>query len=274
MIIPKKLNLVGRVFLSGLAFFCGAKLANGAVTGRLDMEVYINNLGYVNNTHKFLHKDTTTDGFDSGEDGSYDPLFIPFPIVSKAISRIPGYELMTDKRHPDSNTPVDLEFSLHSQSGDPIEDVNSPNGLQFTLDPTIRGWTFGNKPITYWEKDPNDPNYASLIANVRKEILQNSGVVPLEDLNGTYQSEDPYLYAGIRYDVYDSDLNEDGKVDGRDYNIFANNWKRIGITDSNRSNPSDPGAWADFNLDGDVNFKDLACFNDLWVYDSPNKFKW
>jgi len=262
-----KISLAAAVLLSA-TFFGLAKLANGAVTGRLDMEVNINNLSYVNNTYKFLHKDTTTDGFDSGEDNVYGTIFSPFPIASKAISRIPGYELMTDKRHPDSNTPIDLELSIHSESGDPISVNSSNNYLEFTIDPTSQGWNFGNKPITYWEPNDADPNIYHLVANVRKEILQNSGVVPIPILDGTYESEEPYLYAGIRYDVYDTDLyeDEDNITNFRDYAVFANNWKRKGITDSNRGNVDDPGAWADFNLDGDVDYSDLDFMNDVWVY--------
>jgi len=246
-----------------------------ADTGRLDIDVNINSLNYTNQTFKTGNYPGSSEGLD-GNDQIYFPIFIPFSIASKVVSIVDPNELQSDWRPENSLSYRDLELSLHSQSGGPIS-VNSSNALQFTLDPTSQGWEFGTEPITYWEKDSCDPNYASLIANVRKEILQNSGVVPLEDLNGTYISEDPYLRAGIRYDVYDSDLNEDGKVDFRDYNIFANNWKRTGITDSNRSNPSDPGAWADFNLDGDVDMSDLGCFlmNDMWLYDSTNnKFEW
>jgi len=261
----KKLGLVGRVFLGGLALLGGAKLVNGAVTGRLDMEVNINNLNYVNNTWKFLHKDTTTDGFDSGEDNTYGTIFFPFSTASKAISKIPGYELMTDKRHPDSNTPIDLELSLHSESGDPIYVNSSNNYLEFILDPTERDWEFGNKPITYWEQDENDPSIFYLIANVRKEILQNNGVIPLPNLDGTYDSEEPYLKSQIRFDTHFVHLNNKDFSNLENYAVFANAYGRTGITDANRADVNDPGAWADYNLDGNVDVNDLGIFSDYYL---------
>ncbi len=273
-------NIIKNPFRSALGFsmpfVAGINLAN-ASQGGLEISHDMNDVSYDNYDCKLIHVSGAFEEPNDSLDRNYSPRnFSPNGKGSKIVSIVDSNELKVDAKPEDSNTPVNLELSLHKQDGSSMILVNHENSLKFSYAPHP-DWEFGTEPITYWEKDPCDPNYACLVANVRKEILQGIGgvgEVPLENLEGEYISEDPYLKAGIRYDIYDSDLNEDGRVDLRDYNIFANNWKRTGISDSQRSNPPDPGAWADFNLDNQVDFKDLACFNDLWVYDGPNKFKW
>jgi len=245
-----------------------------ASQGQLEIINALKDVSGSNFVYNVGHVNDASEGYVGGEDFDYDRTILsPNGYRTKLISRVDGHELGLDARPVDNNS-VDLELSLHSENGQAIS-ITSGNELRCSLPWASEGYDFGNKPITYWEKNETDPNYASLVANVRKEILQNSGVVPLEDLDGTYTSEEPYLYAGIRFDVYDSDLNEDGKVDFHDYAIYANNYYRNGITDANRIDVNDPGAWADFDLDGDVDMRDLACFNDLWEYSNEtNRFEW
>ena len=263
-----------RKVLASCVILFGGLIGTVNATGKLEMLNNMNDTSYDNHDcHSVHYSPGTSEEHDSFDRYYGNRLFSPNGRGSKIVSIIEPNELTNDVRPVDSNTPISLELSLHEKNGNDIILSNHENSLKFSF--PVVDWYFGTKPITYWEKDPCDPNYACLIANVRKEILQNSGVVPLEDLDGTYQSEDPYLYAGIRFDVYDSDLNEDGAVDLKDFAIFANNWKRTGITDVNRADINDPGAWADFNLDDKVDMNDLACFNDIWLYDNnSNKFKW
>jgi len=262
----KKLNLVGRVILACAALVGGASADPTAPIGRLDATNFVNDVSYENGEVKLFLKVGTSEGYVVEEDRLYDPAFIGGPVKrAKIISAVPGYELSLNKSRPDFNF-MDLEFSLHSESGEPMVVSGLENKVIFEIDPTNRGWDFGDKPITYWEIDSNDPNISYLRANIRRECLQNGGTVSLDNLNETYFSEEVYLRAQIRFDTHYAHLNpDDNIVNFKDYTVLAGAYGRTGITDANRADPNDKGAQADLNLDDRVDTNDLSIFSDYWL---------
>jgi hypothetical protein len=226
--------------------------------------------GYDSQYFSFYHKSGALEGYDNYDTiyglGPPPPSGIKAKIVSILEEETGQKELEIDSRPEESISTIDLEFSLHSQSGSPIT-ISSMNVLMCAL-PRAGPPDFADffpKPITYWERDANDPNLFYLVANVRKEILQNGGVIPLPGLNGTYGSEEPYLHAQIRFSDHFVHLNDDDTVDFEDYAIFANAFGRTDITDTNRADPTDLGAWADYDLDGKVDVNDLSIFTDYYL---------
>lgn len=257
-----KMLAVAIISLAGAAIsnFNNECLGDDYKPGKLDIFNYVDDSSFFVRKHTTCHFSGRTEEFDRDFDKIYYPVYDP---ETKIVSIIPGYELYVDSRNIDSETPVNLELSLSFNSGSAT--INCKNELRCTIDPQHKGHDFGAQPITYWERDANDPNLFYLIANVRKEIAQNGGVIPLADLNGTYGSEEPYLSAEIRFNDYFVHLNDDDIVDFKDFAIFANNFGRTGITDTNRADPNDIGAWADYDLDGDVDANDLSIFTNYYL---------
>ena len=260
-----------RVLASGIIFF-GSLVGGVKASGQLNILNDLNNGSYLNCSHLLNYRPGAQEGYDSHDD-EYNPLWWAYTEKSKIVSKVGDYELETDARPQDSNTPVNLELSLHSQSGDPIIVSDLKNELICNIDPGNNGYDFGTKPITLWEQDQNDPNIYHLLANVRKKDLQNEGVV-LEDLAGTYESEVPYWKGEVRFDTYYVHLNGDDMVNFGDYAILVGAMGRTGITDANRADPNDKGAWDDFDLDNVVDMNDLCIFTDYWLagknYDTAN----
>lgn len=56
------------------------------------------------------------------------------------------------------------------------------------------------------------------------------------------------------YDCSEVDINNDGRVDFRDYGLWADNWSK-----------EEPGLVGDFTANGLVNFEDLRAFLFHWV---------
>lgn len=256
-------GLVLKIGAGGAIFFGGlVGCVSGQTVGRLDITNNITDNYYTSGEHKTLHKSGASEGLD-GFDREYNPLFNPSGISSKIVSKVPE-ELQTDYRPVDNNS-VDSDLSLISETGDPIT-ISSGNELICEIDPTNKAYDFGTKPITLWERDANDPNVYHLIANVRKEVLQNGGVVPLDNLDGTYDSEVVYWEGQVRFDTPYVHLNGDDTVNFGDYDIFISALGRTGITDANRADPNDKGAQADLDLDGDVDLGGDGCiFMDYWL---------
>jgi len=175
------------------------------------------------------------------------------------------YELQTDFRPENSTSSVNITLKvIHKQGG--AKQISCSNYLKLEFG-SIQGAypNFGSKPITFWKQDANDPNLYYLTANVRKEILQNEGIIPLAPLNGTYESEKSYLRGWVRFDTPFVHLNNDSIVNLKDFAIWARNFGRTGITDTNRADPNDVGAWADYDLDGNVDVNDLSIFTDYYL---------
>lgn len=179
---------------------------------------------YQNQDHAFLHYPGASEGFDEGVDDEYSPMWGPYDISSKIVSIIPGYELMVDARPENSTSFVSLELSLISKTGDPIT-INSTNQLELSLPlAQSHGYDFGTKPITLQLE--NGQRY-----DVKKGTNngQTTMILPLPDLNGTYDSEQVYAAAGIHFKPT-CDFDNDGEVNLRDLMIFAGNYLNNDLT--------------------------------------------
>jgi len=184
-----------------------------ASIGRLDIEININSIDYVNNTFKTGNYPGSLEGLDDN-DRIYGPLFNPFPIVSKVVSIVDPNELQSDWRPENSLSYRNLELSLHSESGAPIYVNSSNNYLEFVIDPTSRGWDFGNKPITLQQQDLSDLNKDGYIDFCDFAILANDHGKTGNALAG---------------DISGPDSVSDGKVDFYDLAYFSKGWlnKRV-----------------------------------------------
>lgn len=216
--------------------------------------------------------DTVFEGFDLNDEIFEIYLWIPSGKSTKIVSIIPDYELMTDGRPIDTTTAVNLELSLISQSGVPITTATS-NTLNFFWWVNMGGGRVNNefrdKPITIQQYDPCDPSALHLVYDVRTIIAKNNGDLQLADLDGTYQSEEPYSYFRIRYDMSIADLDYNGIVDFKDYANFADKW----LTDGHNLQDN----WAnraDLNGDGTVDPNDLGEFCDDWLWDANDPNTW
>ena len=228
---PKALMMLGSLMVGNIAY--------GETTGRLDKTNYLKDNGYTSGVHKILQSDdpNVSEGLDP-LDKLYNPIFNPSGVIAKIISRVPE-ELQSNYIPLDANL-VNEELSLHSENGNPIS-VNSRNELICSIDPLNKGYDFGDKPITLWERDMNDPNVVYFLADVRKVIDKNAGVIPLPTLNGIYQSEVPYMLTQTSFKDLPSDFDENGIVNMKDFTYLANDWMKTGnrlvgdIADSNDS---------------------------------------
>jgi len=267
-----KNNATIGILLAGasVAGFNSRCLGNEEIFGKLAVQNYVYDADFRKQSFYIVHCLGATEYYegDGGFDIDYSNiLFPPSGEKTKIISRIPGWELINDARSNNSLTQADLELAIHTQWGGPLTFSNMKNELRCSFPLAAEPYlaTFGSKPITYWERDTEDPNLFYLVANVRKEIAQHGGIIPLPDLNGTYNSQEPYLHAQIRFNDHCVHLNDDDIVDLKDYSIFANAFGRTGITNINRADPNDLGAWADYDLDGDVDVNDLSIFTDYYL---------
>ena len=137
--------------------------------------------------------------------------------------------LEVDARPLDSTTDVHLQVSLSSASGDPVAVASSlANTLSFSF-PYSRN-TFGVCPITIQQYDPADPSRQYPIYDVRKVIHVNDGVMPLADLQGSYESGVPYAHFRLSFTREPSrDLYEDQCFDLRDFAVLAQAWRTAGM---------------------------------------------
>lgn len=237
-----------------------------ASQGQLRINNALKNVSASNFEYNVGHVNGASEGYIGGEDFDYDHTILsPNGYRTKLISEADGHELELDAR-PVDNTSVDIESSLHSQSGNPIT-INSGNEFRCSMPYADQGYNFGTKPITLQQYDPCDPNACYPEYDVRKVINLEGGVITLPDLDGTYNSEEPYAYFGLAFDKYHTDLNGDQKVNFEDFAIFAGAWQRTGITLADRQTPADLGAYADYDLDGDVDTNDLCIFTGRWLWD-------
>lgn len=242
--------------------------------GRLDIQNYIDPAN-TSGLHKSMHYAGTTEGFDDSWDRFYDPLLGP-GINSKIISTIPGYELQADVRPLESKTPINLELSLHTQSGASVTVSNMENELRCAIDPTSKGWDFGIKPITLWRRDMANPDLIYFLADIREAISKSDfapeGIktarVPLPNLNGTYNSEEPYMLAQIRFDTFPGDFNLDGKVNLKDYPYLAGDWGQSG--DGLIGDIAGPNGVPDGKVDG----IDLGAYSVEYLKDSNDPNTW
>jgi hypothetical protein len=271
----KRVLAVGIISLGSLVGSANAT----DVFGRLDIYNSVGDNRFGGYACKLLQVDyyaDVSDGIDVHDRIFGGILFNPDGLGTKIISKIPSYELMGDYRPADSKAIVYLELSLISQNGHPMT-VSCWNKLNFDLFVYGSGssWynnKFGDNPITIQQYDPCNPNACYPEYDVRKAINLNGGDIPLPDLNGTYNSEEPYAWFRLFFDRYHTDLNDDQKANFEDFAIFANAWQGPGITLADRQNPADLGAYADYDMNGNVDANDLWIFAERWLWDAndPN----
>jgi len=252
-----------------------------ASEGRLDIISCIRS-DYQNGSHITVHRQDAgvSDGYDSF-DHIYRGMFNPSGIKAKIVSIVEEKELDKDNRPVDSTSPVNLELSIHekyAQRGDPVA-LDSENELWISL--PFAGapyfYDFGNKPITFWERNiidpnnnPNEPNNytISFIADVREVIDRNRGVVPLPPLDGIHGSEIPYMYAQTRFNTFPGDFDLHSRVDMQDFAYLAEDW---GKTDVNSIvDISGPNGIPDKNVD----VYDLALFTRDYLKDANDPNTW
>ncbi|MFH1371942.1 MAG: hypothetical protein ABII09_11750 [Planctomycetota bacterium] len=162
------------------------------------------------------HKVGASEGYVGG---SEDVLYITPQLGASGIySDIITNKLARDARPIDSNTPFDIKLVYNG-----VLSSSQQNNLSFAFGSE----SFGTKPILFQsDRLPYGP-----VVDVRRAIAQNSGNVPLIDLEaGTYSPSTPYnttdsngLTIGTRLLA---DLDDDGKVDFKDYSLLAQDWQK------------------------------------------------
>jgi hypothetical protein len=263
--------VVGTMILLAIATDTEAQIEykNGRweLANRVSWVAYLDSFGM----HRLRHLPEGEEGY-----GGYDWNYSHFPmwmgeLSTKIVSIIPGHELLSDLRPIDSLTPVNLELSLHTRSGNPITLPNLGNWLQCIIDPANSGWTFEPKPITLWRRNiidpnsnPNDPNNytISFMADIREAIAKQGGIIPLPDLNGTYQSQVAYAWLQVRFDIFAGDFDFNRRLDFADLSYLAQDWM---ATDVNSvADITSPNGLPDKAVD----MWDLELFSRNWLKDS------
>jgi len=179
------------------------------------------------------------------------------------------WEFWKDYRPKDSNTPFNIKLVYNGRI-----DSSKKNWLYIKFR-TI-GYTLGNRPIIFQQTNSTDPNAFYPVYDVRRAIVQNEGIIPLEDLDagrygpGTITSDvTPYgsgiLTIGTRLL---SDLNEDGKVGLDDFAYFAADWNAIDV--NSVADISGPNSIPDKNVD----FYDLGDFVNDYLQDINDPNTW
>jgi len=316
-----------RILATGIVLFGGLVGSANASQGRLKIIYDMNNSSYDNYWCKLNHT-TGTEEPNDVSDVSYGNRIFANNKGSKIVSIIDPYELQIDTRGLNSNTPVNLELSLHEEYGNDMYLSNQENSLKFSFFGT--GWDFGNQPITLQQQDLSDLNkdgdvdfydFAMLandygktgnalagdisgadgisdgnvdfhdvayfsegwlnkrvypVYDVRDANELNNGIIPLPDLNGTYISEKPYANFQLRFDRLLADLNDNGKVDNRDYSLFANGWHNDS-SNNHIGNISGLNGIPDFNsVSGNaiIDGYDLGRFSEGWLRDVNEPNTW
>ena len=144
----------------------------------------------------------------------------------------------------------------------------------------------------YWAfdiLDTNDFDWKNIIAHRYGEGgVSNPNAIPEDtfdvwymDGKGWFQSGSFSISSGD-YDRWEfeqfnhADLNRDKKVNGLDYAIFSNEWKKSGARFGSNigSAPDDLGAYADIDRSGTVDFNDLDYFTIEWLWDANDPNTW
>jgi hypothetical protein len=187
--------------------------------------------------HTTFHYPGGTEGYTNYDKLYSSPPFWINPVITKIVSIIPGYELRVDTRPLESFTPIDLELSLHSEHDTPINVSNLENWLRCVIDPNNQEYFFNPKPLTLWRRFPAEPNNLQFLAELGEACAKSNSynengakiaTIPLPNLNGTYESQVPYDFLQVRFDVYPGDFNLDGKVNMKDLPYIGNDWGKKG----------------------------------------------
>ncbi len=171
--------------------------------------------------------------------------------------------LKTDTRPKDSPSDLLLELRLISASGEPvIFSAPTRHELRFGLPNQPWGNDFPRQPVTIQQYDPLHPAILFPIYDVKKLVARNAGVFPLPDLQGSYDSGQPFAYFRLSFTrPGGADLTDDGRLDLRDFSFLARDWHHSGpgIT----LDLGGPAGWG--APDGRVDARDLQAFCWDWA---------
>jgi hypothetical protein len=235
------------------------------------------------NSHILLnHIQGTKEGVDFVGDGKYYPMFNPEGIASKTISGVndPTYgylELDRDSRPVESKSIYNCELSLISEDGSPIDTTNwnskeNPLSIYHNFGGGAPG-TFEDDTLTLQiTQMVGDPNMVGNVYDLRKEIHYGSGtgIIPLPDLNGVYNSEEVYGKFSVYFDRNLADFNNDRIINLQDFSLLAQEWGKVGnsladiaISEGNAGIVL-PGTTTPY-FDGVVDIADIMYFADNWL---------
>jgi hypothetical protein len=109
-------------------------------------------------------------------------------------------------------------------------------------------------------------------------MVNSARTIPISINNGITQGDEFFPSHKLNYYFFNyADLNRDGKVDFRDYAIWANNFGRNDpntLGDNVGSDVNDLDAYSDINRNGIVDFNDLSLFSGEWLWDANDPNTW
>ncbi len=210
------------------------------------------------------HLEDADEGFDA-----YDSTYSSGTQVRSAdlFSFLPAdekeseHKLQVDSRPKGSISSVDLWLQLTTMSRDRITfPAATANELRFSIPSASQGFSFGSLCLTLQQYDPASREVEYPRWDIRKIIEKNGGVLPLPDLEGSYDSGVPYVFFTVSFSkrIW-GDLNGDGAVGLRDFAILARSWGRRGPSSSDIASGGGTG-WPD----GAVNGSDLLALCRNW----------
>lgn len=167
---------------------------NFSSKGSLEINNIINR-NYTSSNLGLAHYPGANESFDK-YDSRYYAMFDPSGIASKIISKNTDLELDADIRPPESNSDFYIELSLVSQSKGDIK-IKSFNLLRISL--PLEGYDFKDKNLILQQYNLNNPQAEYPKYNLKDKISEGNGVfiLTLNNLSGTYKSEEPYAYFKI-----------------------------------------------------------------------------
>jgi len=234
-------------------------------SGKLSIENALINYGDFDwGDHNTVHALGGTEGDGPGDDDYHRPIpWNPAGLTTKIISRIPDHELKQEANPLNSLTPINLELNLVSKLDVPITLPDVENELWCSF---VKGNTFNKKPICLYRKIPGKG--LKFLADIRKAIAKNKGIISLPNLNGTFSNwvrkEDiegekyfeltkPYDYLQIIFD-FPGNFDLHSRVDLSDLTYMSKDWRETDI--NSIADISGPNGIPDKNVD----FHDFSLF--------------
>ena len=162
---------------------------------------------------------------------------------------------------------------MHEKDGNLIEVPNLKNELRCSF--PVVGLDFGKKPITLWrrhETGKSEEYDLEFLADIREAIAKQGGEakIPLPNLNETYESQDPYDYLQVRFDVFPGDFDLHSRVDLSDFAYMGKDWGKTGRPGEFITDISGPNGIPD----GNVNFYDLEMYAIDYLKDPNDPNTW
>jgi len=219
------------------------------------------------------------DGATNGGSDTFDHLYSEFELYPLNIySHIynSDIKLRVDARDSnyttnpqDPNTFINIELYNKGFQG------TTNNSLEFVISKKYN-FNFDWKNIFFKiNQDIFDIKYLINNGEFDSYYDTNVGKIELGELDGSRTGV--YNTGNVEFFNH-ADLNRDRRVDGKDLEIFAQNWGRDERAEPNDPNntlgayvgkePNDLDAYSDINRDRVVDFKDFAIFAGKWFYDA------